>query len=257
MNSAKPASDSAMNHSTSTCTRRCIRPNSRQQRAQRRDLGGIAAVERRQGGEGRQGHRKGAAGRRAAGSSGRLGVKPRILGGAAGRDAGASLPPADLEAAVAVAAGLAGHFLTRDAGCTSTGTGARKWRRKSRRPGSVAMPRHSGLRWIVRRTGRLRPGAERAAADKGPGVARDGREQHARGQRCRQQLQQPLHRARNAVRQQVVCGALAGRQRHRARFGCRVLAQHAVQAARRPRRPCPAAARAGGAAGRRVRTARA
>ncbi len=27
-NSAKPASDSAMNHSTSTCTRRCIRPNS-------------------------------------------------------------------------------------------------------------------------------------------------------------------------------------------------------------------------------------
>jgi hypothetical protein len=25
-NSAKPASDSAMNHSTSTCTRRCIRP---------------------------------------------------------------------------------------------------------------------------------------------------------------------------------------------------------------------------------------
>ena len=28
LNSAKPASDSAMNHSTSTCTRRCIRPNS-------------------------------------------------------------------------------------------------------------------------------------------------------------------------------------------------------------------------------------
>jgi hypothetical protein len=27
-NSAKPASDSAMNHSTSTCTRRCIKPNS-------------------------------------------------------------------------------------------------------------------------------------------------------------------------------------------------------------------------------------
>ncbi len=27
-NSEKPASDSAMNHSTSTCTRRCIRPNS-------------------------------------------------------------------------------------------------------------------------------------------------------------------------------------------------------------------------------------
>ena len=27
-NSTKPASDSAMNHSTSTCTRRCIRPNS-------------------------------------------------------------------------------------------------------------------------------------------------------------------------------------------------------------------------------------
>ncbi len=28
LNSAKPASDSAMNHSTSTCTRRCIRPYS-------------------------------------------------------------------------------------------------------------------------------------------------------------------------------------------------------------------------------------
>ncbi len=28
LNSASPASDSAMNHSTSTCTRRCIRPNS-------------------------------------------------------------------------------------------------------------------------------------------------------------------------------------------------------------------------------------
>ncbi len=28
LNSAKPASDSAMNHSTSTCTRRCISPNS-------------------------------------------------------------------------------------------------------------------------------------------------------------------------------------------------------------------------------------
>ena len=28
LNSLKPASDSAMNHSTSTCTRRCIRPNS-------------------------------------------------------------------------------------------------------------------------------------------------------------------------------------------------------------------------------------